>query len=225
MTEPIVKAEGVHKSYGRLEVLKGISMEVAKGEVFCILGPSGSGKSTFLRCINHLEKINAGRIYVDGDLIGYRERDGKLHEVRVVNVCGGGAMITAAFSPMLWEQLQLNLGEHGSVLCSVIWIRNGRLGLEFAEETRLDCADDEQAALVREVILLLKRGYLELSYFDQKFGVDVWEHYSDVWQNYVDEGLVRRDGDRIELTMDGLLRADAMLPAFFEPEHQGVRYT
>jgi hypothetical protein len=80
-------------------------------------------------------------------------RDGKLHEIRVVNVCGGGAMITAAFKPMLWERLQLNLGQHGSVLCSVIWIRNGRLGLEFAEETRLDCAEDDQAALLREVIL------------------------------------------------------------------------
>jgi polar amino acid transport system ATP-binding protein len=80
MSEPVLKAEGVHKSYGRLEVLKGISMDVNKGEVFVLLGPSGSGKSTFLRCINHLEKINAGRIYVDGDLIGYRQIGDKLHE-------------------------------------------------------------------------------------------------------------------------------------------------
>ncbi|MGN6547929.1 MAG: coproporphyrinogen-III oxidase family protein [Aureliella sp.] len=83
----------------------------------------------------------------------------------------------------------------------------------------------QHQAMVRELILLLKRGYVELPYFEQKFGVDVWDHYSDVWQNYVDEGLVRRDGNRIELTTDGLLRVDAMLPAFFEPEHQGVRYT
>jgi polar amino acid transport system ATP-binding protein len=82
MSEVILKAEGVHKSYGRLEVLKGISMEVKKGEVFVLLGPSGSGKSTFLRCINHLEKINAGRIDVDGEMVGYRERGGKLHEMR-----------------------------------------------------------------------------------------------------------------------------------------------
>ena len=70
----MVKAEGVHKRFGRLEVLKGITLEVGRGEVMCILGPSGSGKSTFLRCINHLEKINAGRLYVDGELVGYRER-------------------------------------------------------------------------------------------------------------------------------------------------------
>ena len=81
-TDPMVKAEGVRKSFGRLEVLKGIDLEVARGEVMCIIGPSGSGKSTFLRCINHLEKINAGRLTVDGQLVGYRERDGRLYELR-----------------------------------------------------------------------------------------------------------------------------------------------
>jgi polar amino acid transport system ATP-binding protein len=81
MTEPMVKAESVHKRFGRLEVLNGISLEVNRGEVMCMLGPSGSGKSTFLRCINHLEKINAGRLSVDGELVGYREKDGKLHEL------------------------------------------------------------------------------------------------------------------------------------------------
>jgi len=78
----MVRAENVHKYFGRLEVLKGIDLEVRPGEVCCVIGPSGSGKSTFLRCINHLEKLNAGRIWVDGDLIGYRERGGKLHEMR-----------------------------------------------------------------------------------------------------------------------------------------------
>jgi polar amino acid transport system ATP-binding protein len=69
----MVVAEGVHKRFGRLEVLRGIDFEVARREVVCIIGPSGSGKSTLLRCINHLEKINAGRLWVDGDLVGYRE--------------------------------------------------------------------------------------------------------------------------------------------------------
>jgi polar amino acid transport system ATP-binding protein len=77
----MVKAEEVCKSFGALHVLKGITLEVGKGEVLCMVGPSGSGKSTFLRCINHLEQVNAGRLYVDGDLIGYRERGGKLHEM------------------------------------------------------------------------------------------------------------------------------------------------
>ncbi|MGY0491845.1 amino acid ABC transporter ATP-binding protein [Streptomyces sp. WG-D5] len=78
----MVKAEGVHKSFGNVEVLKGIDLEVKQGEVFCLIGPSGSGKSTFLRCINHLEKINAGRLYVDGHLVGYRQQGDKLYELR-----------------------------------------------------------------------------------------------------------------------------------------------
>nr|WP_255952426.1 amino acid ABC transporter ATP-binding protein [Streptomyces sp. ODS25] len=78
----MVKAEGVHKAFGNLEVLKGIDLEVASGEVCCLIGPSGSGKSTFLRCINHLEKINAGRLYVAGDLVGYRQQGEKLYELR-----------------------------------------------------------------------------------------------------------------------------------------------
>ncbi|HJD80406.1 amino acid ABC transporter ATP-binding protein [Kitasatospora aureofaciens] len=78
----MVRAENVHKSYGPVEVLKGIDLEVRQGEVFCLIGPSGSGKSTFLRCINHLEKINGGRLWVDGELVGYRQRGDKLHELK-----------------------------------------------------------------------------------------------------------------------------------------------
>src|SRR6202051_3802553 len=78
---PMVKAEQVCKSFGALQVLKGITLEVGKGQVLVMVGPSGSGKSTFLRCINHLEPVNAGRLYVDGDLIGYRARGSKLHEM------------------------------------------------------------------------------------------------------------------------------------------------
>ncbi|MGY1822342.1 amino acid ABC transporter ATP-binding protein [Geodermatophilus sp. SYSU D00079] len=78
----MVKAEGVRKSFGHVDVLKGIDLEVRSGEVVCVIGPSGSGKSTFLRCINHLEKIDSGRLWVDGSLVGYRERGGKLYELR-----------------------------------------------------------------------------------------------------------------------------------------------
>jgi polar amino acid transport system ATP-binding protein len=78
----MVKSEQVHKSFGRIEVLKGIDLEVQPREVMCLVGPSGSGKSTFLRCINHLEKIDAGRLYVDGELIGYHDRGNTLHEMK-----------------------------------------------------------------------------------------------------------------------------------------------
>ena len=82
-SRPMVLAESVCKSFGALQVLKGITLEVGKGQVLVMVGPSGSGKSTFLRCINHLEQVNAGRLYVDGDLIGYREkkRGDKLYEI------------------------------------------------------------------------------------------------------------------------------------------------
>jgi len=77
----MVVAERVCKNFGALKVLKGVTLTVVRGQVMCMVGPSGSGKSTFLRCINHLESINAGRLYVDGELVGYREKGGKLHEL------------------------------------------------------------------------------------------------------------------------------------------------
>jgi polar amino acid transport system ATP-binding protein len=97
MSAAMVKAEGVHKYFGRLEVLKGISLEVVPGEVMCILGPSGSGKSTFLRCVNHLEKINAGRLWVDGELVGYRQSGDRLYELRDSEVCRKRAEIGMVF--------------------------------------------------------------------------------------------------------------------------------
>lgn len=79
---PMVLAQDVHKSFGHLEVLKGINLEVKRGEVMTLLGPSGSGKSTFLRLINHLETLTAGRLSIDGQLVGYEEKRGRLHELR-----------------------------------------------------------------------------------------------------------------------------------------------
>ena len=81
MTTPMIEAVNVHKAFGQLEVLKGIDLTVQPGEVAVLLGPSGSGKSTFLRCCNHLEKVTAGRLYIDGQFIGYKERDGVLYEI------------------------------------------------------------------------------------------------------------------------------------------------
>src|SRR5690348_8454906 len=94
---PMVNADHVHKRFGRLEVLKGITLEVRRGEVMCLLGPSGSGKSTFLRCINHLEKIDAGRLTVDGELVGYSLVGDKLHELGERDVCAKRAEIGMVF--------------------------------------------------------------------------------------------------------------------------------
>jgi polar amino acid transport system ATP-binding protein len=112
MAEPMVKAEGVHKRFGRLEVLRGISLEVASGEVMCVIGPSGSGKSTFLRCINHLEKIDSGRLSVDGDLVGYRQRGDRLYELRDSEVAKRRAEIGMVFQ-------RFNLFPHKTALDNV----------------------------------------------------------------------------------------------------------
>lgn len=113
MSGPMIKAEQVHKRFGRLEVLKGVSLEVQPGEVMCMLGPSGSGKSTFLRCINHLEKIDAGRLSVDGELVGYRQSGDKLYELRDAEVCRKRAQIGMVFQ-------SFNLFGHMTALENVI---------------------------------------------------------------------------------------------------------
>jgi polar amino acid transport system ATP-binding protein len=113
MSEAMVKAEGVHKRFGRLEVLKGISLEAGKGEVTCLLGPSGSGKSTFLRCINHLERINSGRLWVDGELVGYRQSGNKLYELRESEIARERAQIGMVFQ-------SFNLFPHKTAIENVI---------------------------------------------------------------------------------------------------------
>jgi polar amino acid transport system ATP-binding protein len=97
MSTPMVNAEAVHKRFARNEVLKGITLQVKPGEVMCLLGPSGSGKSTFLRCINHLEKINAGRLSVDGELVGYRQVGVRLHELHESEIARKRAQIGMVF--------------------------------------------------------------------------------------------------------------------------------
>jgi len=109
----MVKAEGVHKSFGRLEVLKGVSLEVQPGEVVCMIGASGSGKSTFLRCINHLERIDAGRLWVDGRLVGYRQSGDKIYELRDAEVCRERSQIGMVFQ-------RFNLFGHMNALENVI---------------------------------------------------------------------------------------------------------
>ena len=108
-----MSAENVVKRFGRLEVLKGVSLKVDPREVVCIIGPSGSGKTTFIRCINHLEKIDGGRIEVNGHLIGYRERNGKLVEDTEQNIARQRAEIGMVFQ-------RFNLFPHKTALGNVI---------------------------------------------------------------------------------------------------------
>ncbi len=111
--EVVVEATDVHKHFGRLHVLKGVSMTVRRGEVVVIIGASGSGKTTFLRCINHLEKIQSGRIVVNGHLIGYREVDGSLVEDRERNIARQRQEIGMVFQ-------RFNLFPHLTALENVI---------------------------------------------------------------------------------------------------------
>lgn len=110
---PMISVKDVWKRYGRLDVLKGIDLEVPRGGVTCLIGPSGSGKSTLLRCVNHLEKVTSGRIEVDGELIGYREKNGNLYELTPKQAAAQRVDIGMVFQ-------HFNLFTHRTVLENII---------------------------------------------------------------------------------------------------------
>jgi polar amino acid transport system ATP-binding protein len=142
----MVLAEDVHKRFARLEVLKGVSLEVPRNAVVVILGPSGSGKSTFLRCINHLEKIDSGRLEVAGELVGYRQEGNKLYELREAEVARKRADIGMVFQ-------RFNLFPHMTALENVveapIYVKgmSKRMALEVGERMleRVGLADKLRA--------------------------------------------------------------------------------
>jgi polar amino acid transport system ATP-binding protein len=134
---PLVEAEAVYKSYGRLEVLRGIDLRVDRGEVMCMIGPSGSGKSTFLRCINHLDKIDAGRLSVDGELVGYRQRGNKLYELPDREVCRKRSEIGMVFQ-------RFNLFPHMSALQNVV-----EAPIRVKKESRTEAEERARALLER----------------------------------------------------------------------------
>jgi polar amino acid transport system ATP-binding protein len=119
----MVEAKAVHKSYGGIEVLKGVDLTVVRGEVTCLIGPSGSGKSTLLRCINHLEKHDAGELRVDGDLVGYEFRAGKLYERNDKQICAERSRIGMVFQ-------RFNLFQHLTVLENITIGQVKVLGVE-----------------------------------------------------------------------------------------------
>ena len=135
---PMVKAEQVYKSFGALDVLKGIDLEVARGEVMCLIGASGSGKSTFLRLINHLEKLDAGRLSVDGELVGYREQSNKLYELKDKEICSQRAQIGMVFQ-------RFNLFPHLSVRDNIT------IGPVKVKGQSVSDARDRAAALLERV--------------------------------------------------------------------------
>jgi polar amino acid transport system ATP-binding protein len=113
VSAPMVAVEGVHKRFGRIEVLRGIDLVVGRGQVVVVVGPSGSGKSTLLACINHLESIDAGRISVDGELLGYRQEGERLYELREREVAARRAQIGMVFQ-------RFNLFPHMTALENVV---------------------------------------------------------------------------------------------------------
>lgn len=113
MTELMGEARGVHKSYGPKQILKGVDIEVRRGSVTSLIGPSGSGKTTFLRCMNHLESIDAGRIYVDQELIGYQERGGELYEMKQSQIAASRLKTGMVFQ-------KFNLFPHMTVLENIV---------------------------------------------------------------------------------------------------------
>jgi polar amino acid transport system ATP-binding protein len=110
---PVLHATDVHKRFGKLEVLRGVSLTVAAGETVCLIGPSGSGKTTFVRCINHLERADGGRIEVNGELVGYREKNGRLVEASTRVIAQRRSEIGMVFQ-------RFNLFPHKTVLENVI---------------------------------------------------------------------------------------------------------
>ncbi|WP_261164364.1 amino acid ABC transporter ATP-binding protein [Microbacterium sp. Marseille-Q6965] len=138
MTAALVQAVGVRKRFGDNEVLKGIDLAVAPGEVVCLIGPSGSGKSTFLRCINHLERIDGGALRVAGEHVGYRESNGKLYELREKEVAARRAKIGMVFQ-------RFNLFGHMTALENV---SEGPIGVRGVPRAQ---AHEEARALLTRV--------------------------------------------------------------------------
>jgi polar amino acid transport system ATP-binding protein len=145
----MVQCVDVHKRFGRLEVLRGVSVAVERGEVVVLIGPSGSGKTTLLRCINHLETLDSGRIYVDGELIGYRETNGRLREDSEREVARKRSAIGMVFQ-------RFNLFPHltalGNVVEAPVHVRKiprreaERLGRDLLAKVGLEDKVDEHPA-------------------------------------------------------------------------------
>ncbi|HUZ41423.1 MAG TPA: amino acid ABC transporter ATP-binding protein [Acidimicrobiales bacterium] len=167
MTQAMVEAIGVHKSYAGVEVLKGVNLTVARGEVTCLIGPSGSGKSTLLRCINHLEKHDAGELLVDGELVGYELRGDKLYELNDRRICHERSQIGMVFQRFnLFQNLNvlenITVGpikvkdineEQAKKFARELLVRVGLEGKERNYPTQLSGGQQQRVAIARALAM------------------------------------------------------------------------
>jgi polar amino acid transport system ATP-binding protein len=247
MGEAVMSAREVRKRFGRLEVLKGISLDVAHGETVCIIGPSGSGKTTFIRCVNHLEKMDSGRIEVNGHLIGYRERNGKLVEDTERSIARQRTEIGMVFQ-------RFNLFPHKTALENVIeapvHVRGVPKGEAVAEGERLlarvglaDKRDAYPAKLSggqqqRVAIARALAMKPALMLFDEPTSAldpEVTGEVLDVMTELAHEGttmivvthemgFARRAADRVVMMDDGVVLEEGPPEHFFEsPEHERTK--
>jgi polar amino acid transport system ATP-binding protein len=247
MSDIVMHAEDVHKRFGKLEVLKGVSLEVRKGETVCIIGPSGSGKTTFLRCINHLEKIDSGRIEVNGRLIGYRQRGDKLVEDKERNIARQRTQIGMVFQ-------RFNLFPHKTALENVTEgpiqvlgmdkehvidkakVLLGRVGLQDKIDTypgKLSGGQQQRVAIARALamepaLILFDEATSALdpeAIGDVLFIMGELAHEGMTMIVVTHEmGFAREAADRVVMMDDGLIIEEGTPEHFFvEPEHHRTK--
>ncbi|HEX4568991.1 MAG TPA: amino acid ABC transporter ATP-binding protein [Dongiaceae bacterium] len=245
--ERVVEAADVHKSFGPLEVLKGVSLTVRRGEVVVVVGASGSGKTTLIRCLNHLEKIDKGRILVNGHLIGYRERAGRLIEDRERNIARQRQEIGMVFQ-------RFNLFPHltaiGNIIEAPIHVRGqpraeavatarallARIGLsekENAYPAQLSGGQQQRVAIARALAM---RPALMLfdeptSALDPEMIGEVLEVMKELAREGMtmvivshEMGFAREVADRMVMMHDGRIIEEAPPAQFFSaPSHERTR--
>jgi polar amino acid transport system ATP-binding protein len=242
-----MRAIEVHKRFGRLEVLKGVSLDVRQGETVCLIGPSGSGKTTFIRCINHLEKIDSGRIEVNGRLIGYRERDGKLREDSERSIARQRTQIGMVFQ-------RFNLFPHKTALENVIeapvhvlgvsreeaaedaWqllLRVGLGGKRDAYPGKLSGGQQQRVAIARA--LAMKPALMLFDEPTSALDPEVTGEVLSVMEELADDGttmivvthemgFARKAADRVVMMDDGQIIEEGTPEHFFDaPEHERTK--
>ena len=240
----MISVKEVWKNYGRLDVLKGINLDVPRGSVTCLIGPSGSGKSTLLRCVNHLEKVNSGRVEVDGELIGYQEKDGKLYEISEKSAAKQRLHIGMVFQ-------HFNLFQHRTVLENIVEAPIQVKGESKAEATeyarellaqvgladkenvypiQLSGGQQQRVAIARALAMRPK-----LMLFDEPTSAldpELVGEVLNVMRRLAEDGMTmlvvthemgfaRKAGDRVVFMADGAILEDADPDTFFtNPRHE-----